>query len=295
MRYKDSCSALNGRLQEGLGDGVPGPRTAGGAGGRPAACARRSEAAGSARALDPECEPGRLARAADRRPVGRGAARDGGDERAGVRVAAPEAAAAGDTRDPAPRLPARCRARRDRRLPLRAAPRGRRQGAGRGRPGNRRRLAARSVAAVARPGPRRVRAGAVCEHRGREARRPARGGARGADPGRPGARPARRSDRRAGGADRRASAPRAAHRAADARALPLGETDGGACRLQTPARNARRARPRARRDASRCWSGRSSTTIPRSTRRPGHIRPRLPERSSPRRRTRPRNRSGAGR
>ena len=51
-------------------DGVPGPGTIGGSGKRGAAPAWRREAAGAACAADPEREPRRLARAADRRALG---------------------------------------------------------------------------------------------------------------------------------------------------------------------------------------------------------------------------------
>ena len=66
-------------------------------------------------------EPRGGARAADRRAVGRGAARDGGQGGAGVRLAAAQAAAGRDAGDAAAGLPARGRAGGGRPAAVRAA------------------------------------------------------------------------------------------------------------------------------------------------------------------------------
>ena len=83
-------------------DGVPTTRAARGARGERTACARGREAAGAACPAAAEREPRRLARASDRRAVGRGAAGDGGVDGAGVRVAAAEGAAGRRAVDAAP-------------------------------------------------------------------------------------------------------------------------------------------------------------------------------------------------
>ena len=88
--------------------------------------------------------------------------------------------------------------------------------------------AARGARALARPGAGRVRGRTVRRGRERQARGAAHRGGRGADQGRALARPAPRARRRARRARRRASVPRAAARAADAGALPLGPAGGGA-------------------------------------------------------------------
>jgi hypothetical protein len=67
------------------------------------------------------CEPGRFARAVDRRVVGRGAPGNGGDDAAGVRVAVAQAARLGRTGDASARLPAHRRAGVDRPAPLRVS------------------------------------------------------------------------------------------------------------------------------------------------------------------------------
>src|SRR5262245_24230524 len=79
------------------------------------------KAARSARATGPERKPRGLARATDRRAVGRRSAGHGGDERAGLRLAAAQAPARGVAADPRAGVRARGGARERRPAPVRAA------------------------------------------------------------------------------------------------------------------------------------------------------------------------------
>ena len=63
---------------------------------------------------DPEREPGRPCRAADRRPVGRGASRRGARNAPDVRLSTPDGARIEHDRGPRSRVPAPCRTRRGR-------------------------------------------------------------------------------------------------------------------------------------------------------------------------------------
>ena len=104
----------------------------------------------------------------------------------------------------------------------------------------------------------------------------AAGGDRGAARGRAGARPSRRR-RRAGGAGRRASAPRAAAGTADAGALPRRAPGRGAAGRYRDGRAHPRARSWASTPTPSCggWRRRSSPRIRRST------RPAVPSRDAP--------------
>src|SRR3990172_4541057 len=150
----------------GSGDGVPDPGSARGLRhGRPAG-ARRCEAAGRARAHDPAREPRRPGRPADRRAVGRGAARDRPEHGPDLRLPAPGDPGPGPDRVPGPRLRAAGPGARARREPGRRAGRGSPGRAARG-PGGRPGHAHRGAGAVAGVGPRRSGRGGPPPRRGR--------------------------------------------------------------------------------------------------------------------------------
>ena len=194
--------------------------------------------------------------AADRRAVGRRAAGHGGQVVAGPRVAAAAAAGGGPAdRDAADRLRGRARAGSARRRARRAPAQRRAAPARGGRPRRRRRerCARRSSCFAARRWPTSSSgplAGRGCPPGGRAA-----GGARG--PVEPISRSgARGGDPRARGARRRAPLPRAAARAADARALP--RRTAGRCARGLPARAhgaGRGARDRAGPELQRLETG----------------------------------------
>ena len=101
---------------------VPGARPARGLRGGRRTPARRSETTDRPCSPDPEREPGRSRRAADRRPMGRGTTRRRSRDAAGVHLSPPVRARIERHRGPSARLPAPCRTRRDRCASLRTTP-----------------------------------------------------------------------------------------------------------------------------------------------------------------------------
>ena len=234
-------------------DGVRDPRSARGHRRRPAAPARRPEAALAARDARVARERGGLGRAADRGAVGRAAARVGGDGAAGVRLAAAQAARSGRVRSDRELLvtrapgyvlqvePDQLDLRRFERLlgeGRAALARGKAETA---------RTALVEALALWRGAPLADLGTVPFAQRERARLEELRlGGAGGASRGRPGARPPRRPRRGARAAHRRAPVARAAARPADGGALPGRPPGRRTGRLPgRTARPRRRARPGA--------------------------------------------------